>query len=90
MAGGGLVGVETPEFLLRQGCKVTIVEMADKIEREESSTILPTILKKFKEHEVVVLTNHKILEMGTNFVKVAVLDAQGNTVETKVVEGDVD
>lgn len=90
MAGGGLVGVETSEFLLRQGYKVTIVEMTDKIAREESSTILPTILKKFKEHEVVVLTNHKILEMGTNFVKVAVLDAQGNTVETKVVEGDVD
>ena len=89
VAGGGLVGVETSEHLLRQGCKITIVEMADKIAREESSTILPTILKEFKENNVVVLTNHKILEMGTNFVKVAVLDAQGNTVETKVVEGDV-
>ena len=89
MAGGGLVGVETAEYLLQHGCKVTIVEMADKIAREESSTILPTILKEFKEHNVVTLTNHKILEIGSNFVKVAVLDKDGNVLETKTVEGDV-
>ena len=89
MAGGGLVGVETAEYLLKHGCNVTIVEMADKIAREESSTILPTILKEFKEHNVVTLTNHKILEIHKNGVTVAVLDKEGNTVETKLVEGDV-
>ena len=89
MAGGGLVGVETAEYLLKDGCNITIVEMADKIAREESSTILPTILKEFKEHNVVTLTNHKILEIGSNYVNVAVLDKEGNTLETKTVTGDV-
>ncbi|MBQ9730763.1 MAG: FAD-dependent oxidoreductase [Bacilli bacterium] len=88
VAGGGLVGVETSEYLLKQGCNITIVEMTDKIAREESSTILPTILKEFKLHNVVTLTNHKILEIGSNFVKVAVLDKDGNTTEIKTVEGD--
>lgn len=88
IAGGGLVGVETAEHLLKQGCNITIVEMTDKIAREESSTILPTILKEFKEHNVVSLTNHKILEIAKNGVTVAVLDKDGNTVETKLVEGD--
>lgn len=89
MAGGGLVGVETAEYLLKHGCNVTIVEMTDKIAREESSTILPTILKEFKEHNVITLTNHKILEIGTKHVKVAVLNQEGETVETKTIEGDV-
>ena len=88
IAGGGLVGVETAEYLLKQGCNITIVEMTDKIAREESSTILPTILKEFKQHNVITLTNHKILEIAPNGVKVAVIDAEGNVNEIKTVEGD--
>ena len=29
--GGGLVGTETAEYLLEQGCTVSIVEMLDKV-----------------------------------------------------------
>ncbi len=45
--GGGLVGTETAEYLLEHGCKVSIVEMMDKIASGESNTILPIILKDF-------------------------------------------
>ena len=85
IAGGGLVGVETAEYLLQRGYDITIIEMTDKIAREESSTILPTILKEFKEHNVKVLTNHKILEFYDNSVKCAVLDKDGNTVEEVII-----
>lgn len=48
IAGGGLVGVETSEYLAQKGYQITILEMADKIAREESNTIMPTILEEFK------------------------------------------
>lgn len=89
VAGGGLVGVETSEFLAVRGYNVTIVEMTDKIAKEESSTILPTILEEFKKHNVVALTNHKILQINDGSVLVAVLDKEGNTLENKEVVCDV-
>ena len=58
--GGGLVGTETAEYLLQQGCKVSIVEMLDKIANGESSTILPIITKDFEEHQVQQYTNTKV------------------------------
>ena len=58
--GGGLVGTETAEFLLEHGCKVTIVEMLDKIAAGESDTILPTIRKDFQAHGVQEFVNTKV------------------------------
>ena len=62
IAGGGLVGVETSEYLAQKGYQITILEMADKIAREESNTIMPTILEEFKKYNVQILTNYKINE----------------------------
>ena len=58
--GGGLVGTETAEYLLEQGCTVSIVEMMDKIANGESSTILPTILADFRAHNVQQYLNTKV------------------------------
>lgn len=58
--GGGLVGTETAEYLLEQGCTVSIVEMLDKIAAGESATILPEIEKDFKEHGVTEYTQTKV------------------------------
>lgn len=58
--GGGLVGTETAEYLLAQGCKVSIVEMMDKVAAGESSTILPLIEQDFKEHQVMQYTQTKV------------------------------
>lgn len=50
--GGGLVGTETAEYLLEQGCQVSVVEMMDKIAAGESGTILPIIMADFAKHQV--------------------------------------
>ncbi len=58
--GGGLVGAETAEYLANEGCKVTIIEMLDKIASTESPTILPSMMKDFEEHNVQQFVNTKV------------------------------
>ena len=67
--GGGLVGTETAEYLLEQGCTVSIIEMMDKIANGESSTILPTILGDFKAHNVQQYVNTKVSAIEPGCVK---------------------
>ena len=67
--GGGLVGTETAEYLLEQGCTVSIIEMMDKIANGESSTILPTILADFKAHDVKQYVNTKVSAIEAGAVK---------------------
>ena len=67
--GGGLVGTETAEYLLEQGCTVSVVEMLDKIANGESSTILPTIMADFAKHGVKQYVGTKVLAIEGNAVK---------------------
>ena len=67
--GGGLVGTETAEYLLEQGCTVSLIEMTDKIASGESSTILPTILADFKAHNVQQYVNTKVSAIEAGAVK---------------------
>lgn len=66
--GGGLVGVETAEYLASRGCKVTIVEMMDTIAKEESSTVLPTLMSELNRYQVTMLTSAKLSEIKENCV----------------------
>ena len=68
--GGGLVGAETAEYIANKGCEVTIVEMTDKIAREESSTVLPTMMADFAAHGVKQLVNTKVNSIDANGVHV--------------------
>ena len=81
--GGGLVGVETAEYLASRGCKVTIVEMMDQIAKEESNTVLPTLMKELNSHEVEVLTSAKLMEITENAVIVE------KTVDEKTEKAEV-
>ena len=67
--GGGLVGTETAEYLLEQGCTVSVVEMMDKIANGESSTILPTIMADFARHGVQQYVNTKVQSIEPGAVK---------------------
>ena len=67
--GGGLVGTETAEYLLAQGCTVSIIEMLDKIANGESSTILPTIMADFASHDVKQYVNTKVSAIEPGCVK---------------------
>lgn len=66
--GGGLVGTETAEYLLEKGCDVSIIEMMDKIANGESDTILPIIVKDFKEHNVKQYVNTKVNRIEGNTI----------------------
>ena len=84
--GGGLVGTETAEYLLANGCSVSIIEMADKIANGESSTILPEIVKDFKAHDVKEYTNTKVSKILNDGHKVLAV----NTTTNEEVEIDCD
>ena len=88
VAGGGLVGVETAEYLVERGYSVSIIEMQDKIAKEESSTILPTIMASFNAHGVKSYTYHRILEFTSNSVICEVIDKDNNVLDTVTISGD--
>lgn len=84
--GGGLVGTETAEYLLEKGCKVSIVEMMDKIANGESGTILPLIMADFTKNGVTQYVNTKVNSITDDGKKVLAT----NTAEGKDVEIDCD
>lgn len=59
---GGMVGCETAEYLAARGCKVSVIEMMDKIAAGESTTILPTLLENYKTYGVEQYPSHKVKE----------------------------
>lgn len=67
--GGGLVGTETAEYLLSKGCKVSIIEMLDKIAKGESSTVLPHIMSNFQKENVAQYVNTKVSAIEEGAVK---------------------
>ena len=88
VCGGGLVGVETAEYLAERGHEVEIIEMQKQIAKEESSTILPTINKSFKEHDVKIHLLSKIKSFDLDGVNVDVLDENGNIIKQEKIYGD--
>ena len=68
--GGGLVGAETAEYIANKGCQVSIVEMTDKIAKEESSTVLPTMMADFAKHDVKQYVNTKVNSIDETGVNV--------------------
>jgi pyruvate/2-oxoglutarate dehydrogenase complex dihydrolipoamide dehydrogenase (E3) component len=77
--GGGLVGAETAEYLANNGCQVSVIEMMDKIAKEESSTILPTMMKDFAAHNVAQYINTKVLSIENDGKCVKALNTVDNT-----------
>ena len=66
--GGGMVGCETAEYLAARGCKVSVIEMMDKIAAGESTTILPTMLENYKTYGVEQYPSHKVKEFRMDAV----------------------
>ena len=66
--GGGMVGCETAEYLTARGCKVSVIEMMDKIAAGESTTILPTLLENYKTYGVEQYPSPKVKEFRMDAV----------------------
>lgn len=64
VAGGGLVGAETADFLCEYGCSVTIVDMLPEIALEEKTTRRIFLLDSLKQHDVRCETSCRILSVA--------------------------
>lgn len=69
--GGGQVGVETGEMLANQNRKVTVVEMADEVAKDEHASIKIFMFERLKKYGMNILTNTKVksLENGAATVE---------------------
>ncbi len=58
--GGGLVGAETAEYLMEQGCNVTIIEMLDKIASTETGAARLYMMQSMEKGGVKMLVNTRV------------------------------
>ena len=82
IAGGGLIGAETADFLAEQGREVTIIEMKPEIASDLDPYGKPMLLKELKNHDVTMLTNAAIQEFlkdGVTYKDTAVENADIKT-----------
>jgi NADPH-dependent 2,4-dienoyl-CoA reductase/sulfur reductase-like enzyme len=75
VVGGGLVGMETGEFLSDQGKTVTVVEMLDAVMSDVGPTSRWGTLSRMKK-KMKILTSTKVTEIEE--FAVAVVDQEGN------------
>lgn len=68
IAGGGLVGAETADFLAEHGRDVTIVEMYPEIARDVNIITKIGLMKRLKEYGVKAITNATIKKFTSNGV----------------------
>ncbi len=60
VVGGGLVGTETAEYLLAQGCKVSAMKRSDRLAGGISATLVSTVLADFEKGGLTQLTKTRI------------------------------
>lgn len=68
VAGGGLVGCETADFLTAYGNKVTIVEMGNQCAAEMNKYPRAILMKDLEKNGVQIKTNSRIKEFTANGV----------------------
>ena len=84
VAGGGMVGTETGEFLLDQGNKVTIVEMLPTIAADMEPLNRQGLLEALEGRDITMLTNKEITEITEKGV--VVTDKKNG--EKQLIEGN--
>jgi len=62
IVGGGMVGVETADFLGEHGHKVTIIEMLPMIARDEEAAVRYFLMERLAKYGVKTITNAKVKE----------------------------
>ena len=68
--GGGITGVETAEFLAKQGKKSIILEMGQELAEELSPLRKYFLREKIKSLEITVFTSTKCIGIGSDFIEV--------------------
>jgi 2,4-dienoyl-CoA reductase-like NADH-dependent reductase (Old Yellow Enzyme family)/thioredoxin reductase len=81
--GGGLVGCEAAEYLLELENKLTIIEQLRSVAAEMEPLNRFAMLESFKNHNVVILTGHKAVEITQKGVHMVNADnGQEEVIET--------
>ena len=62
------MGLDVVEFFATRKADISIVEMMDQIAKEESSTILPTLMSELEHSNVQILTSAKLSEINDHAV----------------------
>jgi len=84
LAGGGMVGCETAEFLAEKGKRVTIVEMLEEAGLDMESITRRLVLKRLAEKNVKILTSRVIYEITDKGI--SVIDKKRNKMQ--VIKGE--
>lgn len=83
--GGGSIGCETAEFLAKQGKKVSIVEMTDKLAANTGKTDQTILLGHLKGYGVKLLTECKVEKITATDVIYKSKDGKMTTVKADTV-----
>lgn len=62
IAGGGMVGLETAEFLAERGHDLTVIDMLPQIGADVQDFVRAFMMKAFKEHDVKLMPGVKVKE----------------------------
>ena len=76
--GGGLVGMETAEYLTAKGQKVTVIEMLDEVAKDLGPARKGVLMESVKSGKIVTYTNTKCLEIKADKV---IAEKDGETIE---------
>ncbi len=83
--GGGSTGCEVAYHLSEMGSPVTIVELMPKIGGDIEAVTKKLLLRKLKENNVRILTEHRLLRVGKNSLVVAGPDGIETIIEAQRV-----
>ncbi|MEE9910394.1 MAG: NAD(P)/FAD-dependent oxidoreductase [Deltaproteobacteria bacterium] len=84
--GGGLVGMETVEYLCMQGKKVVVIELLKKVANGLGLTRKPQALRFLKDHHIPVLVNARCIEIKNGSV---IVDVNGESQEIEGIDSVV-
>ena len=70
IAGGGLIGIETADFLGHYGHEITIVEMKDTVASDIETLARISLMQRMKEYGVTMMTDSTIKEFFADGVTI--------------------
>ena len=85
MLGGGLVGAEQGLHLAKTGHDVTVVEMLPRVANEAYGMYREALVREMAKAGVTICENTRCLEIGANWLRVALPDGTEATLEGDTV-----
>lgn len=85
MVGGGLIGAEQGLFLAKSGHEVTVVELLHRVANEAYGMYREALVREIAKENMTLLENTRCLEIGENFVRVALPSGEEKTLEADTV-----